>query len=679
MKPSIKGVEMDRSERFRRLLEPGTIGTLELRNRIVMCPMGLLYGNEDGSVSENEAAYYEARARGGTGLVIIGTACVAYPHGTNHRRMPAVSDDRYLPGMIDLATRVHAHGGRVAAQLNFMGTYSFIDMEEGRKRMVPYDMPAPAPDRISTMVSAAEAAAAASSFMAPGAALGYHVVDEADIAWVVERYADAAERCMRAGYDGVELHAGHGYLIDEFLSPRNTRTDGWGGGIEGRARLLIEIIRAVRARVGRDYPLWIRINAVERHHTVGESFDEQCQAIDMAIAEGIDAVHLTAYANTNVATGPVDSYAPHVVGPLADYAAQLRARIDVPVITFGRFEPDEAEAVLAEGKADFIAMGRKLLADADLANKLAEDRADDIRPCIYQYRCIGNIFVKQPARCVVNPQTGLEHDRQLMLTDSPRHVLVIGGGVAGMEVARLLNLRGHRVTLREASPRLGGMLNDAAIADPNLGSYLAWQIRQLEQTDVDVQVGAPVTAASVPADVDEIVIATGAVWGAPDVEGRQRIITLDQLRSWLHNRDDSVGQRVVVLGASKAAASLAELASQRGHQVTLISTESYIAGELGLPGRFRLAADLDAAGVPILTNTSVVRITDDGVVAITGDDERLIPADTVIGLQPTAGGAGLAAELAVLGKPIHAIGDSDHVAFIEGATNGAFTTATSIG
>jgi 2,4-dienoyl-CoA reductase (NADPH2) len=396
---------------FPHLLAPGRIGTLDLRNRILMCPMGDSLCNRDGSISPNQAAYFEARAKGGAALLLVGSIGVAYPRAAFDERQVAASDDRYLPGLIDLTTRGHAHGGRIAAQLVHNGQLSLLDVANGRPMLVPSVPKAANPDRISTMVTEAELAAMMSSYTQPASRLEYRVADEADIAEVIEQFVDASERCVRAGFDGIELHAGHGYLIDEFLTPSmNTRTDGWGGAVENRARLLCDILRAVRARVGAEFPVWMRINAVEHHKVNGETFDDQLRVVELALQAGIDAVHVTAYADTDVATGPTDSYAPHVVGSLADYAAAVRTRVDVPVITFGRFEPDEAEQVLAEGKADFVAMGRKLLADPELPNKLAAGRVDDIRPCIYQYRCIGNIFVKESLHCVANAQTGREHD-----------------------------------------------------------------------------------------------------------------------------------------------------------------------------------------------------------------------------------------------------------------------------
>jgi 2,4-dienoyl-CoA reductase (NADPH2) len=667
---------------FARLLSPGRIGTMELRNRIVMCPMGNLLPNEDGTIGDNEAAYFEERARGGAALILLGTTSVAWPRGCSSERMPGVSDDRFLPGLTGLAERVHRHGAKIAAQLNYTGAFSFVEVSKGEPILVPY-VPKPAsPDRISMMVSQGEMTAMSRYFSQPTSRLEYKVADDDDIAWVISRFADSAARCRRAGFDGVEIHAGHGYFIDEFLNPANDRTDRWGGDVEGRARLLCEVVRAIRATVGADFPVWMRINAFEAHKEHGERFEEQLAAVRLAVDAGIDAVHLTAYANTDVATAPTDSYAPHVVGPLADHAARVRAAVPVPVITMGRFEPDEAEAVLRDGKVDFVAMGRKLIADPDLPNKLRDGRTDEIRPCIYHYRCIGNIYVNAPLRCIANARAGVEHDRPEVRTARPRTVLVVGGGPAGLEAARVLAEAGHTVTIWEAGPRLGGVLVDAALTDPLLDRYLGWLVGAVERAGVGIELGRRADVDAVRAfGADEVVVATGATWGRPALPGADgpTVRTVADLRDWLASNGAGVGETVVVVGGGKAGLSIAEVCVQRGRQVTIVEPTNVFGVELGLPGRFRLVADLDAAGVRLRDQTRVTAIGEHGVTVTGADGSEELPADTVIVTDAIAREHALADALEAAGQPVHRVGDCRDVRFLEGTTVDATNLVAALG
>lgn len=579
---------------FERLLAPGRLGSLSLANRIAMSPMGTNLAEPDGTVGDAQAAWFEARARGGAGLIIVGSASIAYPLASTDARQLAASDDAQLPGLRRLADDAHRHGAAIAAQLVHTGTSSLLDIAEGRPLLVPSKKRPAAPDALSGMVTADESAAMMAPFASPAAAFMVREATDEDLRWVIDRFVDAADRCRRAGFDGIELHAGHGYLLHAFLSPAsNTRTDRWGGSPEARAELFVEVVRAVRAAVGADFPLWARVGAFEAHRDPGQRLDDALVAMGMGVDAGLDAIHVTAYGEPAVATGITDGHTPHRPGALLAHAATVRRALGVPVIAMGRLTPEVAEQALADGVADIIAMGRALIADPDLPRKLAAGRRDRVRPCAYQYRCIGSIFLNDTVRCSVNPGAGHEADAAPGPAAAPRHVVVAGGGPAGLECARRLAERGHRVELWEATDRLGGKLALAEQVDPDLDGLLAWLAGAAADAGVDVQLGRVADAASIEASgASALVWAVGGDWSAP--EGA---LGVDDLAGWVAGAE--VAGPVTIHGSSKAAASIAHLGAQRGLDVTLAPEDAVLAPELGLPGRFRLVADLTRAGVDV--------------------------------------------------------------------------------
>jgi 2,4-dienoyl-CoA reductase-like NADH-dependent reductase (Old Yellow Enzyme family) len=575
---------------FDRLLSPGRLGSLELPNRIALSPMGTNLGEPDGTVGDGLAAWYEARAAGGAGLLIVGSVGVAYPVACTDARQVAASDDAHLPGLRRLADDAHRHGTVIAAQLVHNGTQSLLDIAHGRPLLVPSKKRPPAPDTLSGMLTPDESAAVMAPFSSPEAGYSVRVATDDDLAWVVERFVDAATRCQRAGFDAIELHAGHGYLLHSFLTPNsNQRDDRWGGSVEARAELLVEVVRAVRAAVGPRFPLWARVGAFEAHREPGQTLDDSLVAMRLAVDAGLDAIHVTAYGEPMVATGITDGHTPHDPGALLPHARTVRRELDVPVIAMGRLTPEAGEQALVDGSADVIAMGRALIADPDLPNKLREGRRNRIRPCAYQYRCIGAIFLNEPVQCAVNADAGHEADAAPASAAEPRRVVVAGGGPAGLECARRLAERGHRVELHEAGDRLGGRLVLAEAADPDLAGLLDWLAGAAEDAGVTVHLGSPVVD---PPDADVLVWAVGAPWPGDGQLG------LDDLQPWLLS-GEPLASPVTIEGSGKAALSLAMHARSQGMDTALAPDAAVLAPELGLPGRFRLVAAAERAGVLI--------------------------------------------------------------------------------
>jgi 2,4-dienoyl-CoA reductase-like NADH-dependent reductase (Old Yellow Enzyme family) len=308
------------------------------------------------------------------------------------------------------------------------------------------------------------------AFFAPGVVISHKVADEEDLGWVINCFAEAAVRARKAGMDGVEIHAGHGYLISGFLSPAsNQRTDRWGGSLENRARLLVEVIKRVRTAVGPDFPVWFRFDSQEYLLNEGITLQDAIATAKLAEAAGADAVHVSANADKSKGISFTEGHATHFPGNFLANAAAIKAALNIPVICPGRIEPELGEEMIATGKVDFIAMARKLLADPELPNKLKAGRPELVRPCIYCYTCISQIFLGTHLRCAVNAQTGYELSAPIIPIKVDRErkkVMVIGGGPGGMEAARVAALRGHDVSLHEASGRLGGTVFFSSIVYP---------------------------------------------------------------------------------------------------------------------------------------------------------------------------------------------------------------------
>lgn len=707
---------------FDNLLRPGRIGRMELRNRIVMAPMGSNFAESDGSCGERIQAYYEARAEGGAGLLIMGVCAIAYPAGTAEPFQVGVSDDRFVPGLTALAERVHRHGAKVAMQLQHAGKTSVRDMAEGRELWVPSMPPPLKTDMMQALTREELGAFISSSKSREGPGIRIRVMDKADIAQMAEWFAAAAERARRAGFDGVEIHAAHSYIIAGFLSPYyNKRDDEYGGPLENRARMLLEVIAAVQERVGPDFPVWLRLDAEEIRTPGGITLEDAKAVAKMAEAAGVDAVSVSAYANTS--TGVAFTEAPLVQqkAGFLPWTAEIKAGLKIPVIAVGRLEPEVADTAIGAGQCDFVAMARKLLADPDLPRKLAENRPEDIRPCIYCYACVSQIFINQRVKCAVNPLTGHEFETRLNPVTTPAHIVVVGGGPAGMEAARVAATRGHRVTLLERSGRLGGTLFFAGLAYAENGVLLDHLVRQVKKLPIQVMLGTAATPALIrELKADAVIVATGAERSAPAIPGAEqdhvwsgdelrRLMTDDRAEEIARRKlsfaqralmkagslagvtDSSdaiqnlsrlwmpLGKRVAIVGGGLVGLELAEFLVDRGRQVTVLEEGPSLGRELSIVRRWRVLDSLRQHGAELLTQVTVSEIGRKALNYSPREGEaQSLAVDSVvlaIGARPDDR---LAKELESVKVPVITAGDGAAIGYIEGALASGFAAGNRV-
>jgi len=404
------------SNPYQPLLEPGRIGSLELRNRIIMAPMGSNFAEADGRCGERIQAYYEARAKGGAGLLTMGVVSIAYPSGTSSPYQVGISNDDYIPGLAELARRAHKHGARIAAQLQHAGKTAMCDLAEGRPVWVPSLPPKPSMSMMGALTKE-ELGRFAST-------IGRHkpqfrVLDKGDIAQLIEWYAAAAARAQQAGFDGIELHAGHTYLVAGFLSAyTNQRDDGRGGSPGNRARVMVDMIRAAKGSVGAGLPVCVRPDGEVLRSKGGVTLPDAVGGARLAVEAGTDAVSMSACAGFTSGFAFTDAPTLHQPGFPVGYSTEAHEAVNVPVIAAGRISPKLAAESIAAGHFDFVAMARKL----------AQGRACDIRPCNCCDARISGIFLNSRIECPVKAELGDEAQAALEPAAISRHVRVIGSG-----------------------------------------------------------------------------------------------------------------------------------------------------------------------------------------------------------------------------------------------------------
>ncbi len=698
------------SNLYPHLLSPGRIGPMDLKNRIAVTAMGVSLSEDDGTVGERLIAYHEEQAKGGAALIISGVTGVAWPVGAVSMRQTAISDDKFIPGLKALTDRVHAQGAKIAAQLHHGG---FVAGYSHARWGHPLWGPAvpPPPKGNFTDYFLMEELAPLAGMKAPE----LKILEKDDIAIAVRQYADGARRAKEAGFDGVEIHGGHGYLLSSFTSPyTNSRNDEYGGSRENRLRLTLEVIAAIRAEVGPDYAVWIKIDSREVGKPGGITIEDAIANARMVEAAGVDAITITAYHDTSIGKLHSESNIPHLENWNLPATAEIRKAVRIPVIGSGRIEVDSAESAIGRGEADFIAMGRKLLADPHLPRKLTEGLTEQVRPCIYCYTCVSAIYMGESARCAVNPGLGLEYESEPAAAGSnPRHVAVIGGGPGGMESARRLAALGHKVTLLEKSDRLGGTLRFASLAyEPN-ERILEWLRRAVKEAGIDVRLSTLATPDLLRSlNVEAVIVATGATRGMPPISGGEQDHVYsgdDMRRMMLGESSDELKRKtglftrlatkvgaatgatanlalvrkathawmpladtITIIGGELVGLELAEFLSERGRTVNVIEEAPRLGKGLTLVRRMRLLAELGEHGVGLHGGVTDIAIGADSVSFTDKTGARqTVPGGNVIVAKGAEGDLTLADGLRDAGFVVHAIGDATGVGYIEGAMRSA--------
>ncbi|WFD08885.1 FAD-dependent oxidoreductase [Tepidibacter hydrothermalis] len=619
---------------FKKIFKSIKINNLEIKNRLVSTGLATNYCNKDGTVTQRYIEYNEAKAKGGWGLIITENYAIdEVQKGSPF--LPGLWNDEQIEGHSKLTEKVHNCGGKIVAQISHPGRQakSFLT---GAQSVAPSPIKDPTIDEMP------------------------HELTVEEIKVIVKKFSDAALRVKKAGFDGVEIQGGHGYLINQFLSPfSNKRSDEYGGTILNRCRFILEIIDSVREKVGEDFLVSIRISADE--FVDGGLTIEDSKVIARILENaGIDVINVSFAVYKTLHYNVPPAAVPHAFA--VDLAAEIKKVVSIPVITVGRInDPFIAETVLLSDKADLVAMGRAGLADPELPNKAEEGRVEDIIRCIGCLQgCVGRPLKGQPASCLVNPLSGKEKEFDIKKTNNKKKVFVAGGGVAGMEAAIILAKRGHEVHLFEKEPQLGGQWLLAAVPPhkEELNTLTVWQRTQLNKLGVNIYLNTELTKEIIDKEKpDAVIIATGATPFVPNIPGKNsdNVILANEVLAG----SDKIGKNVVVIGGGQVGAETAAHLANHGHKVNIVEMQDSIV-KMGIPlVNYFLMKDLKENNVNIMTNTIVKEILEDSVLLERNNEVmKLDNIDTVVMAIGSKSENKLAHDLKGKGIEIITIGDA---------------------
>ena len=662
--------------KFEKLLEPLQIKHVTLRNRIVKPATWLVYPDDDGTAGDRVKAHYRALAKGGVGLITIEESTPDYPMGASNWPHIRLDDDRFIPSLAELAEVIHEERCPVFVQITHAGPAHSPDWD-GFQPMAPSAIDPPA-----------------EAFMAVSREMTVSEIEE-----LIEKFAQAALRVKKAGFDGVEVHAAHYALVNAFLSRyQNKRTDHYGcETLENRARFPVEILRRTRELVGRDFVVGIRMNAQEWGPNTAITLDEGLAFAKMFEAAGADFIQSSGYgygiydhcALPDLVLYPeipesAETFAESIPsGALIPAAAAIKKAVSIPVGGVGKLSPEAAEQALREGAVDMVCMARGLLADPDLPNKLMEGRVEDIRPCLGSSSCLYQVAMGVPIACGMNPFLGNEREMVVEPAKKKKNVMVIGAGPAGMEAARMAAERGHHVTIYDRTDSLGGRINRLAMikgaALEDYSGILDYYQVQLNKLGVVVKLNTEVDGDLVTKVAPEaLIIANGGREIQDDILGIDRdfVISTDRI-----GPDSHFGQRVAVLGANYMGMNTAIYLAKQGKDVTIVEKTDEPGEGMIIFWMAKAMEWLAQHHVPILTGTLCREITEKGVRAVNhAGEETLIEADTVIVISAHHKDEQFFGSLEGKVPEIHLIEeeDSDEMAYFGGAIHNGARTGMSV-
>lgn len=581
------------------LFSPGNIGTLLLKNRIILPAMGTGMPEKDGYVSRQLIEFHLARVKGGCGLNIIENSAVR--EDTKAPHVVGIYDDRFIPGLKELTDGIHKAGGKACIQIWHAGRQTRSSLS-GHPVVGPSPIACPVNREVPKELSVEE------------------------IQDLVDAFANAADRAKRAGFDAVEIHGAHGYLITQFMSLfSNRRTDEYGGTLINRTRFSVEIISAIRKKVGRGYPLLFRMSVEERVDG-GLTMEDSKQIAPILEKAGVNAIHVSMgnYASIQFVIPPIDL-------PLAfnvENSAAIKQTVSIPVITAGRInDPILAEKILKSGKADFVSIGRGQLADPEFGNKAFRGEYDDIVKCVAcNQGCVDRRLYQMTSICCMrNPSCGREIEYTLVPTKNPQKIMVIGGGPAGLEAATTLKRRGHDVILCEKSNRLGGAFYHAGIAPRKFEMMdAALQMGRLAvKAGIEIRLETPVTPELIKAvDPQVIIVATGSTPIVPEIPGIKKPHVLTSIDVLSGKRTS--GKTVAVVGGGLVGVEVAELLLKQEKKIVLVEMLPKIAGELGKTRRGFSIKGLEAGGAKIFTGAKCMEIRDTSIVIEQNEVQKVL-------------------------------------------------------